>query len=80
MLKMPYQAEHDKREGGTYSGRIPSCKGIISFGKTLRECEAELHSTFEYWVIVGLKRGHFLPIIAGYDLNQKPNREARAAV
>jgi predicted RNase H-like HicB family nuclease len=80
MLKMPYQAEYDKREGGTYSGRIPSCKGVIFLGKTSGECEAELRSTFGDWVIVGLKRGHFLPIIAGYDLNQKPNREARAAV
>ena len=74
------QAEYDKLEDGTYSGRIPSCKGVICFGKTLRECENELRSTFEDWVLVGLKLGHSLPIIAGYDLNQEPSRESMAAV
>ena len=74
------QAEYDKLEDGTYSGRIPSCKGVISFGKTLRECEDELRSTLEDWVLVGLKLGHSLPIIAGYDLNQEPISESMAAV
>jgi len=57
------QAEYDKLEDGTYSGRIPSCKGVIAFGKTLRECEDELRSTFEDWILVGLKLGHPLPVI-----------------
>lgn len=74
------QAEFDKLEDGTFSGRIPSCKGVIAFGKTLRECEEELHSTLEDWVLVGLKLRHSLPVIAGYDLNQEPNRESMAAV
>lgn len=47
------QAEFDKLEDGTFSGRIPSCKGVIAFGKTLRECEEELHSTLEDWILVG---------------------------
>lgn len=74
------QAEFDKLEDGTFSGRIPSCKGVIAFGKTLRECEEELRSTLEDWVLVGLNLGHSLPVIAGYDLNQEPNRESMAAV
>ena len=57
------QAEYDKLEDGTYSGRIPLCKGVIAFGKTLRECKDELHSTFEDWILVGLKLGHPLPVI-----------------
>ena len=74
------QAEYDKLEDGTYAGRIPSCKGVIAFGKTLRDCEEELRSTLEDWVLVGLKLGHPLPVIAGYDLNQEPNRESMATV
>ena len=74
------QAEYDKLEDGTYSGRIPPCKGVIAFGKTLRECEDELRSTLEDWIFVGLKLGHQLPVIAGYDLNQEPNRESMATV
>jgi len=57
------QAEYDKLEDGTFSGRIPACKGVISFGKTLRECEEELRSTLEDWVLVGLKLGHPMLIL-----------------
>ncbi|WKZ20741.1 MAG: hypothetical protein QY305_08580 [Candidatus Brocadiaceae baterium WH-1] len=29
------QVEYDKLEDGTFSGHIPSCKGVIAFGLTL---------------------------------------------
>jgi predicted RNase H-like HicB family nuclease len=74
------QAEYDKLEDGTFSGRIPSCKGVIAFGKTLRECENELQSTFEDWIFVGLKLGHTIPVLAGYDLNKEPSYESMATV
>jgi len=38
-------AVYDKLDDGSYTGRIPQCKGVIAFGTTLRECEDELHST-----------------------------------
>lgn len=69
------QAVYDKLEDGTFAGRIPSCKGVVAFGATLRECEAELRSTFEDWILVGIKLGHPLPVIGGIDLNQEPVRE-----
>ena len=69
------QAEYDKLEDGTFSGRIPSCKGVIAFGSTLRECEAELQSTLEDWVLVGLKLGHELPVIGDLNLNLSPSYE-----
>lgn len=74
------QVEYDKLDDGTFSGRIPPCRGVIAFGQTLRECEEELRSTLEDWVLVGLKLGHSLPVIAGFDLNQEPRREPMAAV
>ena len=74
------QAEYDKLEDGTFSGRIPSCKGVIAFGKTLRECEDELRSTLEDWVLVGLKLGHPIPVLAEYDLNKEPSNESMAAL
>jgi len=74
------QAEYDKLEDGTFSGRIPSCKGVIAFGKTLRECEDELRSTLEDWVLVGLKLGHPIPVLAGYDLNKEPSHGLKAAL
>lgn len=62
------QADYDKLEDGSFSGRIPSCKGVIAFGATLHECEAELRSTLEDWLLVGLKLGHTLPVINGHDI------------
>lgn len=69
------QAVYDKLEDGTFAGRIPPCKGVVAFGTTLRECEDELRSTLEDWILVGLKLGHSLPVIAGVDLNREPTRE-----
>ena len=66
------QALYDKLEDGTFTGRIPECKGVIAFGNTLRQCEDELRSTLEDWVLVGLKLGHHLPVIKGIDLNKRP--------
>ena len=69
------QAVYDKLDDGTFAGRIPSCKGVVAFGGTLRECEDELRSTLEDWILVGLKLGHSLPVIGGVDLNKEPTRE-----
>ncbi len=73
-------AEYDKLEDATFSGRIPMCKGVIAFGKTLRECENELQSTLEDWIFVGLKFGHHLPVIDKFDLNKEPVHESVAAL
>ncbi|MEO8073452.1 MAG: type II toxin-antitoxin system HicB family antitoxin [Acidobacteriota bacterium] len=69
------QAEYDKLVDGTFFGRIPTCKGVVAFGVTLRECETELRSTLEDWVLVGLKLGHSLPVLGDVDLNGKSEYE-----
>ncbi len=69
------QAVYDKLEDGTFVGRIPSCKGVIAFASTLRQCENELHSTLEDWILVGLKLGHAMPVINNINLNEEPIRE-----
>ena len=74
------QAEYDKLEDGTFFGRIPSCKGVVAFGATLRECETELRSTLEDWVLVGLKLGHVLPVLDNLNLNGKPEYEVMEAL
>ena len=68
-------ALYDKLEDGTFTGKIPSCKGVIAFGTTLHECEEELRSTLEDWILVGLKLDHPLPVIGDIDLNKEPIRE-----
>ena len=61
-------AVYDKLEDDTFAGRIPICQGVIAFGSTLRECENELRSTLEDWILLGLKLGHPLPVI---DISMK---------
>ncbi len=73
-------AVYDKLDDGSYTGRIPQCKGVIAFGTTLRECEDELHSTLEEWILLGLKLGHPLPVIADINLNKEPAYEPVEAV
>ena len=73
-------AVYDKLEDGTFSGRIPQCKGVVAFGTTLRECEEALRSTLEDWILVGLKLRHPLPVIASIDLNKVPSYEPVGAV
>ncbi|MEB3882425.1 type II toxin-antitoxin system HicB family antitoxin [Lyngbya sp. CCY1209] len=70
-----YQAIYDKLEDGTFVGKIPACKGVIAFENTLRQCENELRSTLEDWILLGLKLGHSLPIIDDINLNEEPIRE-----
>lgn len=69
------QAVYDKLEDGTFAGRITPCTGVIAFGPSLANCSDELRSTLEDWILVGLKMGHPLPVIAGIDLNKEPARE-----
>ncbi|HWF18892.1 MAG TPA: type II toxin-antitoxin system HicB family antitoxin [Verrucomicrobiae bacterium] len=63
-------ARYDKLEDGSFAGEIPKLKGIAAFGSSLRECEKELRSTLEDWILVGLRLGHKLPVLAGIDLNK----------
>lgn len=64
-------AVYDKLEDRTFAGKIPSFQGVIAFGSTLRECEDELRSTLEDWILVGLKLSHPLPVLEGIDLNRE---------
>jgi predicted RNase H-like HicB family nuclease len=74
------EAEYDKLEDGTFSGRIPSCKGVVAFGATLYECEQELQSTLEDWLLMGFRLGHRLPVIHDIDLNKEPAYEPVGAM
>lgn len=74
------QAIYDKLETKKYSGRIPCCKGVIAFGRTLSECESELRSVLEDWILLGLKMGHTLPVIKNINLNKAVKREPVGAV
>ncbi len=73
-------AVYNKLEDGSYSGNIPDCKGVIAFGNSLQECQYELRSTLEEWILLGLKLGHHLPVIGKINLNKKPVYGSMGAV
>jgi predicted RNase H-like HicB family nuclease len=74
------EAEYDKLDDNSFAGRIASCKGVVAFAPTLKECERELRSTLEEWILLGLKLGHSLPVVDGIDLNKEPEYEPMEAV
>jgi predicted RNase H-like HicB family nuclease len=69
------EAMYDKLEDRSFVGKIPVCKGVIAFGSTLKECQNELRSTLEDWILLGLKLRHRMPVIDSIDLNQDPSLE-----
>ena len=62
-------ATFDKLDDGTYAGRVPACQGVVAFGATLMECQRLLQSTLEDWLLLGLRMGHALPVLAGLRLD-----------
>ncbi len=64
------RAGYEKLEDGSYAGTIPDCPGVIAFAGSLRECERELQSVLEDWLLLGLRLGHQLPVIGEIDLNK----------
>jgi len=74
------KATYDKLEDDTYCGKIPECPGTIAFGETLYQCQAELRSVLEGWLLVKIRHGDRLPIIDGLDLYRDiPALEGTAA-
>ena len=65
------KAVYDKLEDGSFSGKITQCPGVIAFGKTLYQCEQELRSSLEGWLIVKIRHGDSLPVIGRIDLNKR---------
>ena len=63
------KAAYEKLQDGTYCGRIPACQGTIGFGETLYQCQGELRSVLEGWLLVKLRHGDDLPVLDGLDLN-----------
>ena len=65
------KAVYDKLEDGTFTGKIPQCPGVVSFGETLYQCEQESRSSLEGWLIVKIRHGDKLPVIGKINLNNK---------
>ena len=65
------KAVYDKLEDDTFSGKIPQCPGVVAFGETLYQCQQELKSSLEGWVIVKIRHGDKLPVMGKINLNKR---------
>lgn len=63
-------AAYEQLSDGGVAGEIPSCIGVVAFAASQADCEEELRSVLEGWVLLGLQLGHHLPVLAGIDLNR----------
>ena len=61
-------AKYEILEDHTYYGEIPGFLGVWANADSLDACREELQSTLEDWLILGLRMGHELPVVAGINL------------
>jgi predicted RNase H-like HicB family nuclease len=61
-------AKYEILEDQTYYGEIPDFQGVWANADSLEACREELQSVLEDWLIIGLRMGHTLPIVAGINL------------
>ena len=73
-------AVFDKLEDGNFSGKISQCPGVVAFGETLYQCQKELKSSLEGWLIVKIRHGDKLPILGRINLNKRMPSPREAVV
>ncbi len=61
-------AKYEILEDHTYYGEIPGFQGVWANADSLDACREELQSVLEDWLILGLRMGHELPVVAGINL------------
>ena len=61
-------AKYEILEDGQYYGDIPGFQGVWAQAENLEACREELQSALEDWLVLGLRMGHKLPVVAGIQL------------
>jgi len=61
-------AKYEILEDGQYYGEIDGFKGLWAQAEHLETCREELQSALEDWLVLGLRMGHKLPVVAGIQL------------
>lgn len=56
-------------EGEGYFGKLEGLTGVWADGDSLEACREELQEVLEEWIIVGLKKGHPIPLIESVNLD-----------
>ncbi|CAN5642452.1 hypothetical protein BH20VER1_BH20VER1_05450 [soil metagenome] len=65
-------AHYEVMENGRFFATIPGFRGLWAEEASLEACREELQSTLEDWILLGVRLGHELPVVAGIDINPQP--------
>ena len=52
-----------------YFGSIKGFKGVWAEGTSKKACEQELREVLEEWLLLKIRKQHFVPTVRRYDLN-----------
>ena len=63
-------AKYEELEDGMWAATIPGLSGVIGFADTYKDCEIELRSVLEDWVLIGFRLGHTIPALGIHDLHR----------
>jgi len=61
-------AKYEILTDGQYYGEIEGFQGVWAQADNLETCREELQSGLEDWLVLGLRMGHKLPVVAGIQL------------
>ncbi len=61
-------AKYEILEDRKYYGEIEGFQGVWAQADDLESCREELQSALEDWLVLGLRKGHKLPVVAGIQL------------
>ncbi len=68
-LQAALRKAHYEMEENVFFAEIPGFQGIVASGNTLEDCRTQLLEVLEGWLIIGIRRGHLLPVLEGIDIN-----------
>ena len=64
-------AHYEIMENKRFWGEIPGLQGVWAEGETLEQCRETLREVLESWLLIGLRKGHAIPVVDGIDLNER---------
>ncbi len=62
------RAKYEILEDGSFYGEIEGFQGVFANACLLEECREQLQEVLEGWLILGLRLGHPLPVVANITL------------
>jgi predicted RNase H-like HicB family nuclease len=64
-----HRAQYEKlAEQEGYFGAIDGLQGVWAQADNLEDCRNQLREVLEDWIVLGLRKGHTLPVIDGIAL------------